>query len=32
MRQWAWWLKQYYGYVEYDASLYEGYVEEEAGQ
>ena len=32
MRQWAWWLKQYYGYVEYDAALYEGYVEEEAGQ
>ena len=30
MRQWAWWLKQYYGYVEYDASLYEGYTEEAA--
>lgn len=32
MRQWAWWLKQYYGYVEYDVSLYEGYVAEEAGE
>jgi hypothetical protein len=26
-RQWAWWLKQYYGYVGYEAIYYEGYDE-----
>ena len=27
VRQWVWWLKQYYGYVGYEAVYYEGYVE-----
>lgn len=27
VRQWVWWLKQYYGYVGYEAIYYEGYEE-----
>jgi hypothetical protein len=27
VRQWVWWLKQYYGYVGYEAVYYEGYTE-----
>ena len=27
VRQWVWWLKQYYGYVGYEAVYYEGYEE-----
>ena len=27
VRQWVWWLKQYYGYAGYEAVYYEGYEE-----
>ena len=26
VKQWVWWLKQYYGYAGYDAQYYEGYA------
>jgi hypothetical protein len=32
VKQWVWWLKQYYGYGGYAASYYEGYEEVHAGE